>query len=115
MAGLTDTEMREKTQEFKARLAAGASLDDLMVEAYALVREAAKRVLGMFPYPVQVMGAIVLHEGNIAEMKTGEGKTLTATMPLYLNALEGKSAMLVTTSAYLARRDAEEMGDVYRF
>ncbi|HFR3425446.1 TPA: accessory Sec system translocase SecA2 [Streptococcus suis] len=115
MAGLTDAEMRDKTQEFKARLAAGASLDELMVEAYALVREAAKRVLGMFPYPVQVMGAIVLHEGNIAEMKTGEGKTLTATMPLYLNALEGKSAMLVTTSAYLARRDAEEMGDVYRF
>ncbi|AZR96873.1 preprotein translocase subunit SecA [Streptococcus suis] len=115
MAGLTDAEMRAKTQEFKARLAAGASLDDLMVEAYALVREAAKRVLGMFPYPVQVMGAIVLHEGNIAEMKTGEGKTLTATMPLYLNALEGKSVMLVTTSGYLARRDAEEMGAVYHF
>ncbi|HEL2406300.1 TPA: accessory Sec system translocase SecA2 [Streptococcus suis] len=115
MARLTDDEMRGKTQEFKDRLAAGATLDDLLVEAYALVREADKRVLGMFPYKVQVMGAIVLHEGNIAEMKTGEGKTLTATMPLYLNALEGKGAMLITTSGYLAQRDAEEMGEVYKF
>lgn len=115
MAALTDDEMREKTLEFKARVEAGESLDDLLVEAFALVREADKRVLGMFPYKVQVMGGIVLHEGNIAEMKTGEGKTLTATMPLYLNALEGKGAMLVTTSGYLARRDAEEMGQVYSF
>ncbi|NQG98120.1 accessory Sec system translocase SecA2 [Streptococcus suis] len=115
MAALTDEEMREKTLEFKARVDAGESLDDLLVEAFALVREADKRVLGMFPYKVQVMGGIVLHEGNIAEMKTGEGKTLTATMPLYLNALEGKGAMLVTTSGYLARRDAEEMGQVYSF
>ncbi len=115
MAALTDEEMREKTLEFKARVGAGESLDDLLVEAFALVREADKRVLGMFPYKVQVMGGIVLHEGNIAEMKTGEGKTLTATMPLYLNALEGKGAMLITTSGYLARRDAEEMGQVYSF
>ncbi|HFI0791879.1 TPA: accessory Sec system translocase SecA2 [Streptococcus suis] len=115
MAALTDEQMREKTLEFKARVGAGESLDDLLVEAFALVREADKRVLGMFPYKVQVMGGIVLHEGNIAEMKTGEGKTLTATMPLYLNALEGKGAMLVTTSGYLARRDAEEMGQVYTF
>ncbi|HEM5082646.1 TPA: accessory Sec system translocase SecA2 [Streptococcus suis] len=115
MAGLTDQELRDKTQEFRNRLAQGETVDDLLVEAYAVVREADKRVLGMFPYQVQVMGAIVLHQGNIAEMKTGEGKTLTATMPLYLNALEGKGAMLITTSAYLAMRDGEEMGDVYRF
>lgn len=91
------------------------SLDDLLPEAYAVVREADKRVLGMFPYDVQVMGAIVLHEGNVAEMATGEGKTLTATMPLYLNALSGQGAMLVTTNTYLALRDAQEMGQVYRF
>lgn len=115
MEQLSDVELREKTTEFKQRLAAGAHLDDLLVEAFAVVREANRRVLGMFPYEVQVLGAIVLHEGNIAEMKTGEGKTLTATMPLYLNALEGKGAMLVTTSGYLAKRDAEEMGAVYRF
>ena len=115
MAGLSDAELRKKTQEFKARLAAGETLDDLLPEAYAVVREADKRVLGMFPYDVQVMGAIVLHEGNVAEMATGEGKTLTATMPLYLNALSGQGAMLVTTNTYLALRDAQEMGQVYRF
>ncbi len=115
MAGLTDAELRKKTQEFKERLAAGETLDDLLPEAYAVVREADKRVLGMFPYDVQVMGAIVLHEGNVAEMATGEGKTLTATMPLYLNALSGQGAMLVTTNTYLALRDAQEMGQVYRF
>lgn len=115
MAGLSDTELRKKTQEFKERLAAGETLDDLLPEAYAVVREADKRVLGMFPYDVQVMGAIVLHEGNVAEMATGEGKTLTATMPLYLNALSGQGAMLVTTNTYLALRDAQEMGQVYRF
>ena len=115
MAGLSDAELRKKTQEFKARLAAGETLDDLLPEAYAVVREADKRVLGMFPYDVQVMGAIVLHEGNVAEMATGEGKTLTATMPLYLNALSGQGAMLVTTNSYLALRDAQEMGQVYRF
>ena len=115
MAGLSDAELRKKTQEFKERLAAGETLDDLLPEAYAVVREADKRVLGMFPYDVQVMGAIVLHEGNVAEMATGEGKTLTATMPLYLNALSGQGAMLVTTNTYLALRDAQEMGQVYRF
>ena len=115
MAGLSDADLRKKTQEFKERLAAGETLDDLLSEAYAVVREADKRVLGMFPYDVQVMGAIVLHEGNVAEMATGEGKTLTATMPLYLNALSGQGAMLVTTNTYLALRDAQEMGQVYRF
>lgn len=115
MAGLSDADLRKKTQEFKERLTAGETLDDLLPEAYAVVREADKRVLGMFPYDVQVMGAIVLHEGNVAEMATGEGKTLTATMPLYLNALSGQGAMLVTTNTYLALRDAQEMGRVYRF
>ena len=115
MAGLSDADLRKKTQEFKERLTAGVTLDDLLPEAYAVVREADKRVLGMFPYDVQVMGAIVLHEGNVAEMATGEGKTLTATMPLYLNALSGQGAMLVTTNTYLALRDAQEMGQVYRF
>lgn len=115
MAGLSDADLRKKTQEFKERLATGETLDDLLPEAYAVVREADKRVLGMFPYDVQVMGAIVLHEGNVAEMATGEGKTLTATMPLYLNALSGQGAMLVTTNTYLALRDAQEMGQVYRF
>lgn len=115
MAGLSDAGLRKKTQEFKERLTAGETLDDLLPEAYAVVREADKRVLGMFPYDVQVMGAIVLHEGNVAEMATGEGKTLTATMPLYLNALSGQGAMLVTTNTYLALRDAQEMGQVYRF
>lgn len=115
MAGLSDADLRKKTQEFKERLTAGETLDDLLPEAYAVVREADKRVLGMFPYDVQVMGAIVIHEGNVAEMATGEGKTLTATMPLYLNALSGQGAMLVTTNTYLALRDAQEMGQVYRF
>ena len=115
IAGLSDADLRKKTQEFKERLTAGETLDDLLPEAYAVVREADKRVLGTFPYDVQVMGAIVLHEGNVAEMATGEGKTLTATMPLYLNALSGQGAMLVTTNTYLALRDAQEMGQVYRF
>ena len=115
MASLSDKELQNKTQEFKNRLVDGESLNQLLPEAYAVVREADKRVLGMFPYDVQVMGAIVLHEGNVAEMATGEGKTLTATMPLYLNALSGQGAMLVTTNTYLAMRDAEEMGQVYRF
>lgn len=115
MAGLSDADLRKKTQEFKEKLAAGETLDGLLPEAYAVVREADKRVLGMFPYDVQVMGAIVLHKGNVAEMATGEGKTLTATMPLYLNALSGQGAMLVTTNTYLALRDAQEMGQVYRF
>ena len=115
MASLTDDELAGKTQEFKERLAAGESLDDLLVEAFAVVREADKRILGMFPYDVQIMGGIVIHQGNVAEMNTGEGKTLTATMPVYLNALSGKGVMLVTTNDYLAKRDAEEMGQVYEF
>ncbi len=115
MSRLSDGSLKEKTNEFKERYQAGESLDDLLPEAYAAVREAAKRVLGMYPYDVQVIGAIVLHEGNIAEMKTGEGKTLTATMPLYLNALTGKGVILVTVNDYLSRRDAEDMGPLYRF
>ena len=115
MASLTDDELAGKTQEFKERLTAGESLDDLLVEAFAVVREADKRILGMFPYDVQVMGGIVIHQGNVAEMNTGEGKTLTATMPVYLNALSGQGVMLVTTNDYLANRDAEEMGQVYEF
>ncbi|RHE65820.1 accessory Sec system translocase SecA2 [Streptococcus gordonii] len=115
MASLSDLDLQKKTDEFKKRLANGENLNQLLPEAYAVVREADKRILGMFPYDVQVLGAIVLHEGNIAEMATGEGKTLTATMPLYLNALSGQGAMLVTPNSYLALRDAEEMGPVYRF
>ena len=115
MDSLSDQELVAKTVEFRQRLADGATLDDLLVEAFAVVREADKRVLGMFPYDVQVMGGIVIHQGNVAEMNTGEGKTLTATMPVYLNALTGKGAMLITTNNYLAKRDAEEMGQVYRF
>ena len=115
MASLSDLDLQKKTDEFKKRLADGENLNQLLPEAYAVVREADKRILGMFPYDVQVLGAIVLHEGNVAEMATGEGKTLTATMPLYLNALSGQGAMLVTPNSYLALRDAEEMGPVYRF
>ena len=115
MAALSDEALAAKTVEFRKRLAEGESLDDLLVEAFAVVREADKRILGMFPYDVQVMGGIVIHQGNVAEMNTGEGKTLTATMPLYLNALTGKGAILITTNEYLAKRDAEEMGPVYRF
>ena len=115
MAALSDEALAVKTVEFRQRLAEGETLDDLLVEAFAVVREADKRILGMFPYDVQVMGGIVIHQGNVAEMNTGEGKTLTATMPLYLNALTGKGAMLITTNEYLAKRDAEEMGPVYRF
>ena len=115
MESLSDQELAAKTVEFRQRLAEGATLEDLLVEAFAVVREADKRVLGMFPYDVQVMGGIVIHQGNVAEMNTGEGKTLTATMPVYLNALTGKGTMLITTNDYLAKRDAEEMGQVYRF
>ncbi|MGT2934219.1 accessory Sec system translocase SecA2 [Streptococcus catagoni] len=114
-ARLGDKELKEKTQEFKDRLAQGESLDSLLPEAFALVREADSRVLGLFPYDVQVMGGIALHFGNIAEMMTGEGKTLTATMPLYLNALSGKGAILVTTNDYLAGRDGLEMGKVFQW
>lgn len=115
MSQLTDQQLQEKTEEFRRRFRQGESLDDLLAEAYAVVREVSQRVLGMFPYDVQVMGAIVLHQGNIAEMETGEGKTLTATMPAYLNAIEGKGVMVITPNTYLATRDAEEMGKIYRF
>ena len=115
MSSLSDQELVAKTVEFRQRLSKGESLDDLLVEAFAVVREADKRILGMFPYDVQVMGAIVMHYGNVAEMNTGEGKTLTATMPVYLNALSGEGVMVVTPNEYLSKRDAEEMGQVYRF
>ena len=115
MAALSDEALAAKTVEFRKRLAKGETLDDLLVEAFAVVREADKRILGMFPYDVQVMGGIVIHQGNVAEMNTGEGKTLTATLPVYLNSLTGKGTMVITTNEYLAKRDAEEMGQVYRF
>ncbi|MEE8672490.1 MAG: DEAD/DEAH box helicase, partial [Heyndrickxia faecalis] len=115
MERLSDEQLRDKTEEFKQRYQNGESLDDLLVEAFAVVREGARRVLGLYPYHVQLMGGITLHEGNIAEMKTGEGKTLTATMPVYLNALSGKGVHVVTVNEYLAKRDAEEMGELYKF
>ena len=112
---LTDAELQAKTPEFKERLANGETLDDILPEAFATVREAADRVLGMRPYRVQLVGGIVLHQGRIAEMKTGEGKTLVATLPAYLNALAGKGVHIVTVNDYLAKRDSEWMGKVYRF
>jgi len=115
MGSLTDGELAHLTVEFKSRLKSGASLEDILPEAYAAVCEADYRVLGKRPYDVQVLGAIALHQGELVEMNTGEGKTLVATMPLYLNALSGKSTILLTTNEYLALRDAEEMGAVYRF
>ncbi|KHD86436.1 preprotein translocase subunit SecA [Heyndrickxia ginsengihumi] len=115
MEKLSDDQLRQKTEEFKQRYQNGETLDDLLVEAFAVVREGAKRVLGLYPYHVQLMGGITLHEGNIAEMKTGEGKTLTATMPVYLNALSGKGVHVVTVNEYLASRDASEMGELYQF
>lgn len=115
IAGLTDEELRAKTAEFQAKIKAGASLDDVLPEAFAVVREAAGRVLGMRHYDVQLMGGIALHEGKIAEMKTGEGKTLVATSAAYLNALSGKGVHIVTVNDYLAKRDSEWMGQIYRF
>ena len=112
---LTDAELQAKTPEFKERLANGETLDDILPEAFAAVREAADRVLGMRPYPVQLVGGIVLHQGRIAEMKTGEGKTLVATLPAYLNALTGEGVHIVTVNDYLAKRDSEWMGKVHRF
>lgn len=112
---LNDEALANKTAEFKSRIEKGESLDDLLPEAFATVREASERVLSMRHYPVQIMGAVALHEGNIAEMKTGEGKTLVATMPVYLNALDGKGAHVVTVNEYLARRDSEIMGPLYNF
>lgn len=115
MASLSDDELRGKTDEFKKRYQNGESLDDLKVEAFAVAREAAKRTIGEYPYKVQIMGAAAMHEGDIAEMKTGEGKTLTSTMCVYLNALSGEGVHVVTVNEYLAQRDAEWMGQIYRF
>ena len=112
---LTDEQLQAKTAEFRRRLQEGETEDDLLPEAFATVREAADRVLGMRPYRVQVLGGIVLHQGRIAEMKTGEGKTLVSTMPAYLNALRGEGVHIVTVNDYLARRDSEWMGKVHRF
>ncbi|NLR31488.1 preprotein translocase subunit SecA [Levilactobacillus tujiorum] len=114
-AKLPDEELQAKTPEFKKRYQDGETLDDLLPEAFAAVREGAKRVLGLYPFHVQIMGGIVLHEGNIAEMKTGEGKTLTATMPVYLNALAGEGVHVVTVNEYLSARDATEMGELYNW
>ena len=112
---LSDTELRDKTAEFKERLEKGETLDDLLPEAFAVVREASKRVLGMRHFDVQLIGGIILHQGRIAEMKTGEGKTLVATLPVYLNALTGKGVHVITVNDYLAKRDSEWMGKLYKF
>ena len=112
---LTDKELQAKTPEFKERLAKGETLDDILPEAFAACREASWRVLGMKHFPVQIIGGIVLHQGRIAEMKTGEGKTLVATLPAYLNALSGDGVHIVTVNDYLARRDSEWMGKLYKF
>ena len=115
MSALTDDALKAKTEEFKTRYQNGETLDELLVEAFAAIREGAKRVLGLYPFRVQLMGGVALHDGNIAEMKTGEGKTLTATMPVYLNALSGEGVHVVTVNDYLASRDATEMGELYRW
>ena len=112
---MRDKELKNMTSEFKERLANGETLDDILPEAFAVVREASKRVLGLRQYDVQFIGGMVLHQGRIAEMKTGEGKTLVAAAPVYLNALEGKGVHVVTVNDYLAKRDKEEMGKVYEF
>ncbi|MBB1063234.1 preprotein translocase subunit SecA [Limosilactobacillus fastidiosus] len=115
MASLSDDELKAKTDEFRARYKKGEDLDHMLPEAFAVAREGAKRVLGLYPFHVQIMGGIVLHEGNIAEMKTGEGKTLTATMPVYLNAISGKGVHVITVNEYLSKRDATEMGQLYNW
>ena len=115
MSKLSDEQLQAKTPEFRDRLKKGESLDDLLPEAFAVAREGAKRVLGLYPFHVQILGGIALHYGNIAEMMTGEGKTLTATMPVYLNALEGKGVHVVTVNEYLSSRDEEEMGQLYKW
>ena len=115
MQALSDEQLRAKTDEYKKRLAEGETLDDLLPEAFATVREAAKRAIGLEPYRVQIIGGIILHQGRIAEMRTGEGKTLVSTLPAYLNALEGKGVHIVTVNDYLAHRDAEWMGKVHEF
>src|SRR3954466_7499916 len=115
MRELSDIDLAAKTIEFKEKLAQGATLDDLMIEAFAVVREAGRRFLNMRHFDVQLIGGMVLHKGQISEMKTGEGKTLVATLPCYLNALEGKGVHVVTVNDYLAKRDAEWMGKIYGF
>src|SRR5450755_897872 len=115
LQALSDEALRARTDEFKAQVAAGADIDDLLVPAFATVREAARRTLGQRHFDVQLMGGMVLHEGSISEMKTGEGKTLVATLPVYLNALAGKGVHVVTVNDYLAKRDSEWMGQIYRF
>ncbi|HUK19816.1 MAG TPA: hypothetical protein VLW65_25525, partial [Bryobacteraceae bacterium] len=115
MRALSDIDLAAKTIEFKEKLAQGAALDDLLIEAFAVVREAGRRVLNMRHFDVQLIGGMVLHHGRISEMKTGEGKTLVATLPCYLNALEGKGVHVVTVNDYLAKRDSEWMGRLYRF
>lgn len=112
---MSDQELQQQTYIFQDRLANGATLDDILVEAFAVVREADKRVLGMFPYKVQIMGGIVIHQGNLAEMRTGEGKTLTETMPVYLDALSGQGVHVITVNEYLSQRDAQEMGQVFEW
>ena len=114
-AAMSDAQLQAKTKEFKDRLAGGETLDDILPEAFATVREAAKRVIGLYPYRVQLIGGIVLHQGRIAEMKTGEGKTLVAVLPSYLNALAGEGVHIVTVNDYLAKRDSEWMGKIHRF
>ena len=115
MEALSDDELRGKTDEFRQRLAAGATLDSVLPEAFAVVREASRRVLGLRHYDVQMIGGMVLHSGKIAEMRTGEGKTLVGTLPVYLNALEGKGVHVVTVNDYLAKRDSAWMGRLYNF
>src|ERR687889_2246239 len=115
LEALSDEALRARTEAFRAELAAGKTLDDILVPAFATVREAAKRTLGQRHFDVQLIGGMVLHEGSIAEMKTGEGKTLVATLPVYLNALAGRGVHVVTVNDYLASRDAEWMGQIYRF
>src|SRR5450432_1263335 len=115
MRELSDIDLAAKTIEFKERLAQGATLDDLLIEAFAVVREGGRRILNMRHFDVQLIGGMVLHQGKIAEMKTGEGKTLVATLPCYLNALTGKGVHVVTVNDYLARRDAEWMGQIHKF
>lgn len=112
---LSDEELKNKTQEFKDRLTKGETLDDILTEAFAVVREAGVRTVGMRHFPVQLLGGIVLHQGRIAEMKTGEGKTLVSTLPAYLNALSGKGVHIVTVNDYLAKRDSQWMGKIHRF
>ena len=114
-AAMSDKELQTKTQWFKGRLSKGERLQEILPEAYATIREAAKRVLGLYPYDVQILGALVMQDNQIAEMRTGEGKTLTAILPLYLNALTGNSTILVTANEYLAMRDAKQMGPVFHY